>query len=150
MTEGNAKSNRIVPSTLIWFAGGTLCWLILAGAAALVGAITLLDNGVEVNPGLHGAVLSVVWGRWEAASPPSSPPRSASRTDGSLRAGRSTQRMGRRTRSSLAWRPSSSFARSWDPLGFLAYAGIVGGFLIDVEDANAAQFSDEGLLFITA
>jgi len=34
-------------------------------------------------------------------------------------------------------------------VGVLAYVGIVGGFLIAVEDAGAAQFSDEGLLFMT-
>jgi len=47
MAEENAKSNRVVPSTLIWFAGGTLLWLVLAGAAALVGAITLLGEGAD-------------------------------------------------------------------------------------------------------
>lgn len=34
-------------------------------------------------------------------------------------------------------------------VGFLAYVGIVGGFLIVLQNPEDATFSDEGLLFIT-
>lgn len=150
MTEEDMKHNRVVPSTLIWFAGGTLCWLILAGAAALVGAITLIDNGAEVNPGLHGAVLSVVGGAlgssvsalvsaaerishgWELSSGvkyPSDNPK---------------DKFVARMMPFFIIRPFLGAA-----VGFLAYVGIVGGFLIAMQNADPSNFSSEGLLFIT-
>jgi hypothetical protein len=150
MTEGNAKSTRVVPSTLIWFAGGTLFWLVLAGAAALIGAIMLLGEGTEANAGFHGAVLSVVGGA--LGSSVSALISAAERISHGWELSSGVKYP--------AENPKNKFVARMMPffiirpflgaaVGFLAYVGIVGGFLIAVENADATQFSGEGLLFIT-
>ena len=137
-------------STLGWITAGTVLWLVLIGAAALIGAIALLSGWTISSLDVRGPLIGVVggtlgssisalvsaaerishgWGFLGGAKYPADGPKDT---------------FVARIAPFFITRPFLGSA-----VGFLAYVGIVGGFLIAVEDAGAAQFSDEGLLFIT-
>jgi hypothetical protein len=146
MTERDSQEFR----TLGWIAAGTVLWLVLIGATALIVAIALLSGWTVSGLGVRGALISVVGGT--LGSSISALVSAAERVSHGweLSGGVKYPEGG----------PKDKFVARMAPffiirpflgstVGFLAYVGIVGGFLIAVENANATQFSDEGLLFIT-
>lgn len=136
--------------TLCWIAAGTMLWLVLIGAAALIRAIALLSGWTVSGLGVRGPLISVVGGT--LGSSISALVSAAERASHGWESSGGTKYPADGPKDKFVARVAPFFIiRPFlgSAVGFLAYGGIVGGFLIAVEDAGAAQFSDEGLLFIT-
>lgn len=135
---------------LSWMAGGTILWLILFGAASLTTAILLLGGLVCIDDKVGGAVLGVLGGT--LGSSISALVSCAERVSHGWEFSRGG--------TYPAKEPAGKFVARMVPffiirpllgaaVGFLTYVGIVGGFLIVLQNAEDVTFSDEGLLFIT-